>query len=725
MTGSNSESGRGLYLQLISVHGLIRGEDLELGRDSDTGGQTLYVVELARALSRHPDVDRVDLITRRIEDNKVDSIYRQSIEPIAERANIVRIPCGPRRYLRKEKLWPYLDSFTDHILYHIRMVGRVPDVVHGHYADAGYAGAHLASLLGVPFVFTGHSLGRVKRARLLDGGAKEAAIDSTFHFEERIEAEETALATAALVVASTHQEVDDQYAAYDHYDPSRMEVIPPGVDLDRFSPPGTEMAEPPMLEQLRRFLREPDKPMILALARPDERKNFPTLIEAYGSNPELRERANLVLATGTREHILDMDAGSRRVLSGMLMQIDRYDLYGRVAYPKNVTPDDVPGLYRIAADRRGVFVNPALTEPFGLTLIEAAASGLPIVATNDGGPRDIVSECHNGLLVDPLDAGDLAAKISEVLDDSAAWDERSRAGIEGAHRHFSWPSHVGRYLGEIGRIRAGERFGAELLADKPSRLPTIDRLLVTDIDDTLTGDTEGLDALVARLKQGDHRWGLGIATGRNLERALEVIEELGVPMPDLLITSVGADISYGTKLTPDRSWHKHIDYQWDPERVAEAMAELPGIEPQPPEQQAKFKLSYFIDTEVTAPREVVRHLRQKKLRVNSVFSFQAYVDLLPIRASSGLAIRYLALKWGLPPERILVAGDSGNDEDMLTGNTLGVVVGNYSPELEPLRGKPRIYFAEASHSWGVLEGIDHYNFFDSRIPIPEEEEEVA
>ncbi|NIV35682.1 MAG: glycosyltransferase, partial [Anaerolineae bacterium] len=73
--------------------------------------------------------------------------------------------------------------------------------------------------------------------------------------------------------------------------------------------------------------------------------------------------------------------GARDVLTRLLLDIDRYDLYGHVAYPKHHRPNDIPDLYRIAAKSKGVFVNPALTEPFGLTLIEAAASGLPMVAT--------------------------------------------------------------------------------------------------------------------------------------------------------------------------------------------------------------------------------------------------------------------------------------------------------------------------------------------------------
>ena len=53
-----------ITILMLSLHGLVRGHDLELGRDADTGGQVTYVVELARALGRNPGVERVDLLTR-------------------------------------------------------------------------------------------------------------------------------------------------------------------------------------------------------------------------------------------------------------------------------------------------------------------------------------------------------------------------------------------------------------------------------------------------------------------------------------------------------------------------------------------------------------------------------------------------------------------------------------------------------------------------------------
>ncbi len=163
-TVPNARSGK-LKITLISLHGLIRAHDPELGRDADTGGQVKYVLELARELAAQSNVREVELLTRQIIDPRIDDDYAQLEEPISENAKIVRIPFGPKRYLRKESLWPYIEMFVDQTLPHFKRTG-LPDIIHGHYADAGFAGAQLARLLHIPYVFTGHSLGRVKRQRL-------------------------------------------------------------------------------------------------------------------------------------------------------------------------------------------------------------------------------------------------------------------------------------------------------------------------------------------------------------------------------------------------------------------------------------------------------------------------------------------------------------------------------------------------------------------------------
>lgn len=712
----------GRYLVLVSIHGLMRGHDLELGRDADTGGQIKYVVELARALARHPDVWRVDVLTRRVIDPKVSSDYAEPLEALDDRAFIVRLPCGPRRYLRKEVLWPYLDSFTDHALQHLRRIGRVPDVIHSHYADAGYVGSRLAALLGVPLVHTGHSLGREKLRRLLAQGQRKDAIEAQYNMSQRIEAEELTLDHAQRVIASTQQEVEQQYAKYANYQPGRMDVIPPGTDLERFRPPAPDDDDAAVGAALGRFLRHPERPQILALSRADERKNIGTLVEAYATQPGLRDRANLVVVAGNRDDIRQMDRGARAVLTDLLLAIDRHDLYGHVAYPKRHAADDVPAFYRCAARSRGVFVNPALTEPFGLTLLEAAASGLPVLATHDGGPRDILRHCRNGKLVDPLDQRAMGRVLSSMLAVPEHWDRWARNGIVGVDRHYSWKAHVQKYLKMLDRLEGGRRAQRQLHFGR-SRMPTIDRMIVCALDNTLLGDEASLESFRELLESHRDRVGFGIATGRSLADALRLIEQQRLPRPDLLITSVGAEIHYGHKMVEDQAWTRHIDYRWEPKALRTALRGVPGLKLQPRTEQHPFKLSYFIDPAKAPPvRRLVRHLREQDLHANVVFSRNMFLDLLPVRASKGLALRHVIGRWGILPDAVLVAGSCGNDEELLSGNTLGVVVGNYGAEIERLRGKPRIHFAQGEHAAGVIEGIDHYDFL-GRIRVPGEEAE--
>ncbi|MBW4683514.1 MAG: HAD-IIB family hydrolase [Komarekiella atlantica HA4396-MV6] len=715
----------GLYILLVSVHGLIRGNNLELGRDADTGGQTKYVLELAQALAVNPQVERVDLVTRLVNDPKVSPDYAQPIEILSDKTRIIRLNCGPRRYLRKEVLWPHLDNFADELLKHLRQIGKLPHIIHTHYADAGYVGCRIAGWLGIPLVHTGHSLGRVKQQRLLEHGTKPETIENNFHISTRIEAEETTLASASLIIASTHQEVTQQYGIYDHYQPQRMVVIPPGVVLERFYPVPKNWQEPPIYEQLKRFLIDPQKPIIMALSRAAMRKNVSTLVKAYGEDPQLRHLANLVLVLGNRDDITTMESGPRQVLTEIFQLIDRYNLYGYVAYPKHHSADEVPELYRLIAKTRGVFINPALTEPFGLTLIEATACGVPIIATSDGGPRDILAACNNGMLIDPLDIKQIQDALKTALTDTEQWQRWSTNGLNSVQQHFSWDSHVEKYLEQV--LQLPQRRVQSLLSPLPkapaadlpdwnvpdkNRLPTADRFLVCEIDNTLLGDQEALQKLIEQLRNKGNNIGTGIATGRNLESSLQMLEEWRFPMPDLLIVSTGSEIYYGPQIVTDTNWQRHINYHWQADAIRKAMEELPGVAMQPPEVQGKFKLSYFIDeTKSISFKEIMRHLRRHQLHVKGIYSHNMYLDLLPIRASKGDAIRYCALKWGLPIKRFLVAGASGNDESMLAGNTLGVVVSNYSKEIEKLRNYPQVYFAQGQYAWGILEALDRYDFF--------------
>ena len=180
----------GLRLLHLHLHGLFRSHDLELGRDADTGGQALYVLELVRGLAARSEIEQVEVVTRLIHDRRVSTDYANPIEDIAPGAKIIRLPFGPRRYLRKELFWPYLDDLADQTVSHLQQQEHLPDWIHAHYADAGYVGALVSRRLGVPLVFTGHSLGREKLRRLLGVGGDHEQIEQTYAIGQRIDAEE-------------------------------------------------------------------------------------------------------------------------------------------------------------------------------------------------------------------------------------------------------------------------------------------------------------------------------------------------------------------------------------------------------------------------------------------------------------------------------------------------------------------------------------------------------
>ena len=713
---------KGLYIQLYSIHGLIRGYDAELGRDADTGGQVVYVLELAKALSEHPKVEKVELVTRLISDKKVSEDYSVPVEKSNDKFRIIRIKCGGRKYIRKELLWDHLEEFVDKSIKYIKSVGRLPDVIHSHYADAGYVCTELTQFFGIPFIHTGHSLGISKRNRLIEDGMKPEDIEKKYKIGHRIDIEENIIHFANLIVTSTHQEIEKQYGDYENTTEGKFRVIPPGVNLSRFYPYNktikhdrkTAMLLQMISTKLLTFFIEIDKPLILSVCRPDKRKNIAGLITAYGEDKKLQEKANLAIFAGIREDIQTMQDNEREVLTEILLLMDKYNLYGKMAIPKqHEIEHEVPELYRIAADTGGVFVNAALTEPFGLTLIEAAACGVPVVATNDGGPRDILKNCKNGILVDVTDHKNISRALNKIIDNKGVWSKYSEDGIINVRKYYTWNAHTNSYLNEVEKlIRSGEQSVRDF-APVGKKLFKADKFIITDIDNTLIGEDESLEEFIGLLNDLHKNVGFAVATGRTIESAFSVLKKNDIPYPDIIISSVGSEIyyNYNGKLVYSKGWDAHIKNQWDRERIKKLLSGFDFLQYQEEDTQRKFKVSYYTSDVPENLKMVNDILIKNKIRASVIFSHGQYLDILPYRASKGKAIRYLSYRWNIPYENILVAGDSGNDSEMLKGELLGVVVANYSEELESLRGQKRIYFAKRKYAGGIIDGINHYNFF--------------
>lgn len=710
------------YIQLFSPHGLIRGKDPEIGKDRDTGGQVKYVLELLRSLSQHEDVSRVDLFTRCVRSTDLSDEYAEEIEIIDNRSRIVRIACGPEGYLPKESLWDHLDEFTDNVVRFVRREGLYPDVVHGHYADGNYVAAQLSELFDVPMLATGHSLGRNKKEHLLAEGWCEDSMESQFKISHRIAVEERILQQAAAVIVSTAHETKVQYATYDNFGKANYHVIPPGINKELFYPyyrqemPGfvmhmqQELALHHVGREIDRFLFQPEKPFILSIGRADKRKNFEAIIAAYGQDKELQAMANLVIFAGERNDIALLPEEEQSIFTNLLLLMDKYDLYGKMAIPKKNDPvNEIPEIYRLAARKRGVFVNATPGENFGLTIIEAAACGLPVVADRSGGPVELIEVCGNGILVSVDDESELACGMKRLIADQQFWEERSASGIAAAAAHYSWERHARKYVDLIRNFR-NEDGPSDTTASKMMEAPHV---FVSDLDGTLIGAQEqhGLARISAWINTHEEQWIFGIATGRNKELAAAAIKNFGLPQPDLMVCSAGTEIYYGADLIEDKGWQRFIDYQWSRETILELIGNCRSMVLQPADAQRPFKISFDLLPGVEGERLLVYLKKLFQLRAIAVQLYlteDRHLDIVPVRAGKGNALRYLSDKWGFSMDNMITAGNGGNDLDMLNGDHPSIVVPGHDPVLDVLKEAPKVYFSSLPLSEGVYEGISYF-----------------
>lgn len=717
----------GYYLQLFSPHGLIRPANPEIGKDKDTGGQVKYVLELLTSLSENERIRKVDLFTRRISDKRVASCYSEQIEKVNDKARIVRISCGGSGYRRKENLWDHLDEFTDKTIRFIEQEDDYPDIVHGHYADGNYIAQQLSKIYGIPFFATGHSLGRNKKKILLSQGYTEEKLNQKFKIDHRINVEESVLRSSDYVIASTQHEIDTQYRFYDNADVARFVVVPPGFNSAAFYPyyrfdmPSfkftleQEQAVNRVNQEIERFLFNPAKPLIVSIGRADKRKNFETIIQAYGEDKGLQAMANLAIFAGVRKDISKMGEEEQELLTNLLLLMDKYDLYGKMAIPKKNDPQlEVPEIYRLAARKKGVFVNATPGENFGLTILEAAACGLPVIASSKGGPKEIIHHCHNGLVVNVEDPSAISYGIKKVISDHGLWQRYSENGILCTDKTYSWQNHSQQYVSLVEKAieekNQEEGLGRDLAYGK--KLSFVKYFLISDIDGTLVDgeNTTGLNELKEWINKNDSDVGFGLASGRNLELVKKAIHEYELPEPDILICSAGSEIFYTPDYEPDKGWESHISYLWKKDEIEKLLVGFPKLTLQEEAAQREFKLSYyvdedFIDDDINA---IYKILYENKLRAKLLLTENRFLDILPFRASKGNAIRFLSNKWRTPVEKFLTAGNSGNDIDMLKGRVKGIVVANHSPEMVSLRNLKDIYFAEKNLSEGVLEGVAYY-----------------
>ena len=664
-----------MYLMHIALGGCICAGPIDYGATEDTGGHITYLLGATKALSDRPDVSRIDIITRAFGGPMGETRYARPVERIDAKRRIVRLHGASDCYLEKDALEAELPDLTGAFL-RLLQTGKRPDVIHAHFADAAQLALAAREAYGIPVLFSAHSLGRQKRGR------------STAAHERRLAREQRAIETADAIICSSRDEAERQITDYAQAAAGRVFRVLPGV----------ETAAAPDPQAARRlitpFLREPGKPIVLAIARPVAKKNLEALISAYANSTQLQAAANLVVLAGQRRGLSSDGSETGRVIAGLFDQVDRADLWGKVALPRKHTAAEVQGLYRLASEG-GVFVNPAWHEPFGLTIVEALHHGVPVVATRHGGPAEILNHAGYGRIIDPENTDTISEACLALLSDRLR-PQRAEAARKRAVQGYAWS----RWAQDVHRIMAGLTTSSRTLADasEPSRL------FVSDIDGTLTGSRVGLSRLTNHITRRTDM-GFALATGRSISEARRVISEWDIPEPEWLITSVGSEIwrrvSRGVYVPVD-AYENRIDRDWCREQILSSLSDG-RFQMQPSYEQRAFKLSLFGDA--TTAKRLEATLRARNLNCRVIASHGRFIDILPENAGKAAAANWLAEYLGLTSQHCVAAGDSGNDRDLLTWAGAAILPANAHSEIADLSG-PGIFRSKLRYADGVLDGLE-------------------
>ncbi|CAN1341227.1 Sucrose synthase [Linum perenne] len=449
---------------IMSPHGYF-AQDNVLGYP-DTGGQ----------------------ITRLLPD-AVGTTCGQRMERVygTEYSDILRIPFRTekgivRKWISRFEVWPYLETFTEDVATEIgkEFQGK-PDLIIGNYSDGNIVATLLSHKLGVTECTIAHALEKTKYP---ESDIYWKKMDEKYHFSCQFTADLIAMNHADFIITSTFQEIagsKDTVGQYEShtsftlpglyrvvhginvFDP-KFNIVSPGADMSIYFSYAEEKRRlkhfHPEIEELLYsdvenkehlgVLKDRSKPIIFTMARLDRVKNLTGLLEWYGKNNKLRELVNLVIVGGDRRKE-SKDLEEQAEMKKMYSLIEEYKLQGQFRWISSQMDRVRNGeLYRCIADTKGAFVQPALYEAFGLTVVEAMTCGLPTFATNNGGPAEIIVHGKSGYHIDPYHGEQAAELLVDFFEKSKAdpshWDKISDGGLQRILEKYTWQIYSQRLL---------------------------------------------------------------------------------------------------------------------------------------------------------------------------------------------------------------------------------------------------------------------------------------
>jgi sucrose synthase len=486
---------------LVSVHGWF-GQEGVLGRP-DTGGQVVYVLDQAKSLEQKLQEDitlagldslgvqpQVIILSRLIA-NSDGTRCNERLEKVhgTDNAWILRVPFRDfnsnvtQNWISRFEIWPYLETYAIDAEKELYAEFRAkPDLIIGNYSDGNLVAFLLSRRLKVTQFNIAHAL---EKSKYLFSNLYWQDLENNYHFSLQFTADLIAMNAANCIISSTYQEIvgrPDSVGQYESYESFTMpdffhvvkgielfspkfNVVPPGVNESVYFPyTRTEERVPSKIEQLEDLLftkedptqvygklNDPNKRPLFSMARLDRIKNLTGLAESFGRSEELQERCNLILVAGKLSVSESTDGEEREEIEKLYRLIDQYNLHGKIRWLGVRLPKSDSGeIYRVIADRQGIFVQPALFEAFGLTILEAMISGLPTFATQFGGPLEIIQDRVNGFYINPTNLEETAQKILDFVNlcdrNANNWAELSNRAIQRVYSTYTWKIHTTRLL---------------------------------------------------------------------------------------------------------------------------------------------------------------------------------------------------------------------------------------------------------------------------------------
>ncbi|MCB0730558.1 MAG: sucrose synthase [Ignavibacteriae bacterium] len=485
-------------IAVISPHGYFAQQNV-LGLP-DSGGQIVYLLDMVKELEKTliemlsesglNILPKIIILTRLIP-NAGNTKCNQRLEKVNNTKNtwILRVPFRTHNekvtdnWISRFEIWPYLEDFAEDSFIELKAeFNGNPDLIIGNYSDGNLVSYLLSKKFNVTQCCIAHAL---EKSKYLFSDLYWKQMEDHYHFSMQITADLIAMNSSNFQITSTYQEIAGtehtvgQYETHKHFTlPGlyrvengvdlynvKFNIISPGVNERIFFPYTKNNKRNPKIKnyltqlvfenlednEVYGKLENPNLTPIFSMARLDKNKNLTSLVEWFGKSEKLREKSNLIIVAGKIDLNQSSDKEEIEEIKKMWNLINEFNLHNKIRWiGKLFRKNDAGELYRVIADKKGIFVQPGLFEGFGLTVLEAMISGVPVAATKYGGPLEIIQNNINGFHIDPINIEESIKTLEDIVqkfsEDYDSWSKFSQNSIKRVNEAYNWKLYSTKLL---------------------------------------------------------------------------------------------------------------------------------------------------------------------------------------------------------------------------------------------------------------------------------------